>query len=184
MVTQAEAVNSVLAHRRERSKGKRSNPSYLNWGETRTKKIAVKKRCTSSVTEHLYIPKKKTAGIRVQPLWLADLDNPFYPLAQCWVKGAAELQGEQLEHMPKNRNFLQAVKGEVTEHTPSARAAGMCFWQRGQRTGSSQILCAALTCIPQHNSTLMEEEPGGRKVQISVGKGKSAGFSFALPQRT
>lgn len=101
-----------------------------------------------------------------------------YPVAQCWVKGAMELEGEQLEYMAKNRKCLQAVRGEVAAHRATCLQPGQLGWAFGS-VGRVQSTDLHPTAQQHCHGT-----GASKKIQISVVKGRSAGFSFSLLQRT
>jgi len=101
------------------------------------------------------------------------------------------LEGEQLEHMAKNRKCLQAAQSEVASHTATCLQPvklGCTFGSAGRGQvplGASLVLhrpAASSMVIPLLRRNL--EVGTYEKVQICVGKGRSAGFSFSLLQRT
>lgn len=94
-----------------------------------------------------------------------------------------ELQGEQLEHVAKNRKRLPAAKGEVVAHMATClqpEQLGCAFGTAGREQA---LLSAALTCILQHGGLFMEVG-SYEKVQICVGEGKSGVFNFSQLQQT
>ena len=102
-----------------------------------------------------------------------------------------ELEGEQLEHVAKNRIYLQTVKGEVAAHTATCLQPvqlGCAFGSAGRGQAplsASLVLHRPAVCGMVVSSWRRNLEVGTyEKVQICVGEGRSAGFNFSLPQRT
>lgn len=102
-----------------------------------------------------------------------------------------ELEGEQLEHVAKNRRCPQAAKGEVAAHTATClqpvqwgRAFGSAG--RGQAPVSASLAWhRPAVCSMVVVSWRRSLEAGTyEEIQICVVEGRSAGFNFSLPQRT
>lgn len=91
-----------------------------------------------------------------------------YILAQYWVKGAMELEGEELEHTVKNRKWLQAAKGEVAAHTATCLQPvqlGCAFGSVGR--GQAPLSASLVLHQPAACSTVVStwrRKAGGRNL--------------------
>lgn len=114
-----------------------------------------------------------------------------YSSVQYWVRGAMKLQGEQLEHVAKNRKHLPAAKGEVVAHVATCLQTVQLGCAFGS-AGSEQALLSAFLVLPWPAFCSMVDSSWRRslevgtyeKVQICMGEGKSEVFNFSQLQRT
>lgn len=84
-----------------------------------------------------------------------------------------ELEGEQLEHMAKNRKCLQAVKGEVAAHTVTRLQPGQPGCAFGSVGRGQALLSDPLCCTDLHPTAQQFPHGGGTWRQKPMEKYKS-----------